>query len=130
MMRLQPKASYLIVGGLGGIGRSICHWMADHGAKHIAVLSRSATANGSSGALIKKLASAGVVVTPIACDVSDAAALSTAISEYESTMPKIRGVIQGAMVLAVSQISNSHSGVLFANDVFLPGCGCRKDGHR
>lgn len=129
-MRLQSEASYLIVGGLGGIGRSICHWMADHGAKHIAVLSRSATANGSSGALIKKLASVGVVVTPIACDVSDAAALSTAISEYELTTPKIRGVIQGAMVLAVSCKPKSHSSVLFANKVLLPGRRCREDGYR
>ncbi|KAI5241809.1 putative polyketide synthase [Aureobasidium subglaciale] len=100
VVRLQSDASYLIVGGLGGIGRSICHWMADHGAKHIAVLSRSAAASGNSGAFIRELASTGVTITPIACDASDAEKLSSAITQYESQMPEIRGVIQGAMVLA------------------------------
>ncbi len=32
--RLAPDASYLIVGGLGGLGRSVAHWMVDHGAKN------------------------------------------------------------------------------------------------
>ena len=99
--KLRSDASYLIVGGLGGIGRSMCHWMASRGAKHIAVLSRSAAASGGSGAFIKELANFGVTVTPIGCDVSDSVALGHAIAQYEKEMPTIRGVIQGAMVLAV-----------------------------
>jgi NADPH:quinone reductase-like Zn-dependent oxidoreductase/SAM-dependent methyltransferase len=40
--KLRPDASYLIVGGVGGLGRSIAHWFADHGAAHLILLSRSA----------------------------------------------------------------------------------------
>lgn len=118
IMRLQPEASYLIVCGLGGIGRSICHWMADHGAKHIAVLSRSAAASGDSGAFIRELTSTGVIVTPIACDASDAEKLSNAITQYESQMPKIRGVIQGAMVLVVNFESPSEATISLIRFLF------------
>lgn len=40
--KLKPDASYLIVGGVGGLGRSITHWMVDHGARNLILLSRSA----------------------------------------------------------------------------------------
>lgn len=37
----DPGAAYLLVGGLGGIGRSVAVWMAEHGAKKLVFLSRS-----------------------------------------------------------------------------------------
>jgi NAD(P)-dependent dehydrogenase (short-subunit alcohol dehydrogenase family) len=42
---LRPDVSYLIVGGIGGIGRSLCEWMVDHGAKHVIIMSRGASSN-------------------------------------------------------------------------------------
>ncbi|TVY84105.1 Highly reducing polyketide synthase FUM1 [Lachnellula suecica] len=38
---LQPDASYFLVGGLGGVGRSIASWFVRQGAKHLIFLSRS-----------------------------------------------------------------------------------------
>ncbi|KAK2005280.1 KR-domain-containing protein [Colletotrichum eremochloae] len=40
--RFRNDASYLIVGGLGGLGRSLCLWMAARGARHLVLFSRSA----------------------------------------------------------------------------------------
>ncbi|KAI1204311.1 putative polyketide synthase [Annulohypoxylon truncatum] len=40
--RLRSDVSYLHVGGAGGLGRSIAHWLIDHGAKNLTLLSRSA----------------------------------------------------------------------------------------
>lgn len=98
---MRADATYLIVGGLGGIGRSICHWMADHGARNFAVLSRSANTNRSFDGFIEGLSTAGIKVMPIGCDVSNADALVQAISKCEEEMPPIRGIIQCAMVLQV-----------------------------
>ena len=40
-VELQANASYVVVGGFGGIGQSICLWLAEHGAKNLFVLSKS-----------------------------------------------------------------------------------------
>jgi len=102
-MQLRKDATYLIVGGLGGIGRSICHWMASHGARNIVVLSRSANSNTNSYSFINELSAMGVKVMPVGCDVSDAEALNVAVKKCQEVMPPIRGIIQGAMVLQVSK---------------------------
>ncbi|KAL2813950.1 hypothetical protein BDW59DRAFT_24526 [Aspergillus cavernicola] len=90
---LRPDVSYLIVGGFGGIGRSLCEWMVDHGAKHVVIMSRSAT----SGPFLTEL-QAACNVRAVACDVSDAGQLAVALESF-SDMPPIKGVIQAAMVL-------------------------------
>lgn len=98
--RLSSDASYLLVGGLGGLGRSIAHWMIDHGAKSLVLLSRSAGNGESSGAFVEELREAKCRVKAISCDVSNSGHLAKAIQACEREgLPPIRGVIQGAMVL-------------------------------
>ena len=96
-LKLCPDASYLIVGGLGGIGRSLCEWIVDRGAKHLIILSRSARA----GPHLAELEQAGCKVRAVGCDVSDESQTAWALQSC-ADMPPIRGVIQGAMVLHVS----------------------------
>ena len=47
-LRLDPKATYLLVGGLGGLGRSLASLFVDSGARNMAFVSRSG--DGSAGA--------------------------------------------------------------------------------
>src|SRR6185312_15147096 len=37
---IDPDASYLIVGGLGGLGLLVADWLADRGARHVALMGR------------------------------------------------------------------------------------------
>jgi hypothetical protein len=39
--RFSKDATYVVAGGLGGIGRQICRWMVRHGASQILLLTRS-----------------------------------------------------------------------------------------
>ena len=41
-LQLRPDATYVLVGGLGGLGRGLAIYLADHGAKHFAFFSRTA----------------------------------------------------------------------------------------
>ncbi|KAF5721025.1 polyketide synthase [Fusarium mundagurra] len=41
IIRFDPRASYLLVGGLGGLGRALAVWLVERGAKHLVFLSRS-----------------------------------------------------------------------------------------
>ncbi|CAI7652959.1 unnamed protein product [Penicillium glandicola] len=98
--KLRLDASYLLVGGVGGLGKSLANWMVNHGARNIILLSRSAGKHDS-GTFVSQLREAGSRVTAISCDVSNKDDLAKAlrICEQDLKFPPIRGVIQGAMVL-------------------------------
>jgi KR domain len=49
---LTAYATYLVVGGLGGIGRSISRCLADRGAKNLILLSRSGPREAAAFSLI------------------------------------------------------------------------------
>ncbi|KAJ6109586.1 hypothetical protein N7486_001821 [Penicillium sp. IBT 16267x] len=96
----SPDASYLLVGGVGGIGCSIAHWMADQGAKNIIILSRSAGRSEQAAALANDLSQVGCQVKAVSCNVSSGSDLAGSLRQcQEDGLPPIRGVIQGAMVL-------------------------------
>ncbi|KAG9512424.1 putative polyketide synthase, partial [Aureobasidium melanogenum] len=94
----KGDASYLLVGGTGGLGCSIARWMASRGAKHICLSSRRANITPRLEALINDLAKLGTKVSVRACDVANAGSVETLIGNLQQEAP-IRGVIQGAMVL-------------------------------
>ncbi|KAF2800561.1 ketoacyl-synt-domain-containing protein [Melanomma pulvis-pyrius CBS 109.77] len=97
-VKLHADASYVVVGGFGGIGQSICLWLAEHGAKSLIVLSRSANAAEKAAPLLAELEKLGCMVKPVSCDIADEADVMRAVEACKSNAP-IRGVIQGAMVL-------------------------------
>lgn len=101
-LKLQPNASYILVGGLRGIGQLLCEWMVAHGAMNLIILSRSAEVSP----FLTRLIDEGCKIRTVKCDISDAGQLKKALQEC-SDMPMVCGVIQGAMVLEVgSHFSN------------------------
>ncbi|KAE8356822.1 hypothetical protein BDV28DRAFT_144737 [Aspergillus coremiiformis] len=97
-MLLRPDVSYMLVGGLGGIGRATALWMVDHGAKTIIFVNRSGLSRASSQATVQELRGNGVQVLVHACDISNRDHVMKMMNDLEAA-PPIRGVIQAAMVL-------------------------------
>ncbi|KAI1806786.1 putative polyketide synthase [Daldinia bambusicola] len=96
----HPDATYVIVGGTGGLGGSIANWMAESGAKNILLLSRSGASKTSVPDLLAQLSSQGVRADAWACDVADESQLQRCLDRCKTdSWPRIRGVVQGAMVL-------------------------------
>lgn len=88
--------SYLLVGGMGGLGRAIAMWMATYGAKHIIFLSRSAGKGDDDPAFIEELKLMGCKVQAFSGDVSD----ENLVNRIVATAPMpIAGVMQMAMIL-------------------------------
>ncbi|PYI06694.1 hypothetical protein BO78DRAFT_429440 [Aspergillus sclerotiicarbonarius CBS 121057] len=58
----RPDSSYVIVGGLGGLGRSTARWMAGRDAQYLILLGRSGAENPVAPALIQELEVHGVQV--------------------------------------------------------------------
>ncbi|KAL8336217.1 hypothetical protein RB601_000166 [Gaeumannomyces tritici] len=103
--RLRPDRTYLLPGGLGGLGRAIAKWMAQpqQGAKNILFLSRSGGDGDVARELLGELEGMGVRARAAKCDVGDEAELTTTLNTASRDgFPRIGGVIQGAMQLVDS----------------------------
>ncbi|KAJ4255263.1 hypothetical protein NW757_004776 [Fusarium falciforme] len=93
---LRSDASYLLVGGLGGLGRSISTWMVEHGARHFIYLSRSGGKGPDDAAFVQEMDAAGCTVQITAGSVANLADVQRAINQAEYP---IAGVLQMSMVL-------------------------------
>ncbi|OAQ61797.1 polyketide synthase [Pochonia chlamydosporia 170] len=97
-LKLRPDVTYLLVGCLGGLGRSLTLWMISKGARTFMFLSRSGADSKQAAALMQNLLDAGASVTVVRGDVSVKADVEQAVASVDPDRP-IRGVIHAAMVL-------------------------------
>jgi NADPH:quinone reductase-like Zn-dependent oxidoreductase/SAM-dependent methyltransferase len=98
----DPNASYVIAGGLGGIGRSVALWFASRGARNLILLSRSGPRTEAAKKLLEVLHKQGIRAVTPQCDVTSEASLRRVLSEAAESMPRVKGCIQGSMILKVS----------------------------
>lgn len=98
-LELDPNASFILAGGLGGIGRSIALKLANMGAKHLIFLSRSATVHGAGRNTIAKLEALGCTNHVFQCDISDDTRLREVFASINETLPPVKGCIQCCFVL-------------------------------
>ncbi len=94
----RSDASYLITGGLRGLGLLVAEWMVEHGAKHLALMGRSG-ASSEAQAVIERLQKAGVQILAQQGDVSCEDDIAKILGEVQQTMPPLRGVIHSAGTL-------------------------------
>lgn len=97
----RPEASYIMAGGLGGLGRSIARWMVSRNAKNLIFLSRSGRITKPVEQMIPEFGAKGCSVKIFECDISDGSRLKQVIDECLVSLPPIKGCIQGAMSLQV-----------------------------
>lgn len=98
---LQDDVSYLLVGGLGGVGRALATMMVERGARHFIFLSRSAGKSAQDQAFRCELEAQGCNAVMIQGDVGVRDDVKAAIQR--SSQP-IGGVLQLSMVLRVSSM--------------------------
>lgn len=104
--RLSSDGCYMLVGGLGGLGRSLAQLFVRLGAKKLCFLSRSGATNPSAQKLVDDLIEQGADVLVCKSDVADAASLATAIKTCTATLGPVKGVVQCAMVLRDTVFEN------------------------
>ncbi|MDX3227956.1 SDR family NAD(P)-dependent oxidoreductase [Streptomyces sp. ME19-01-6] len=96
---LNPEATYLVAGGLGGFGAATALWLARCGARHLALASRSGAAHPEARAVLDRIAEEGATATAYATDITDPVATRDLVDAIEATGHPLRGVINAAMVL-------------------------------
>ncbi|KAF2462908.1 uncharacterized protein BDR25DRAFT_298851 [Lindgomyces ingoldianus] len=93
---LDGTGSYLLVGGLGGLGRSMSVWMAQQGARNFTFLSRSAGSGTHDSDLRVELESMGCNVQLVRGDVTNPNDVAGAV---DGTVAPLRGIVQMSMIL-------------------------------
>ncbi len=96
---VRREGTYLITGGLGGLGLRVADWLAAQGAGTIALLSR----RGPTADIEPRLAAMrewGANVVTLQGDVADRGSWESALTRLPIDGPPLRGVIHAAGVLA------------------------------
>ncbi|PWY69325.1 polyketide synthase [Aspergillus eucalypticola CBS 122712] len=95
----KPDATYVVAGGLGGLGRSVSRWLVERGARNLILLSRSGPASLHARSLVEELHAQGVRVITPACDITNRELLKTVLEVCSQLMPPIKGCVQASMVI-------------------------------
>jgi phthiocerol/phenolphthiocerol synthesis type-I polyketide synthase C len=94
----DPEATYLITGGLGGIGCAVAAWMAEQGARNLVLMGRG-PASESAQVTLDGLRAAGTEVTVAQGDVARSDHLASVLESIRASMPPLRGVVHAAGIL-------------------------------
>jgi NAD(P)-dependent dehydrogenase (short-subunit alcohol dehydrogenase family)/acyl carrier protein len=110
---LRPDATYLITGGLGGLGLAVGGWMVERGARRLILAGRTPLPPRqqwrslpvdhpakSKVEAIRDLERRGASVHVASFDVSDAGAIATYLDEFDAEgWPSVRGIIHAAGIV-------------------------------
>ncbi|GMG49370.1 unnamed protein product [Aspergillus oryzae var. brunneus] len=95
----RSDVSYIIVGGLGDVGRVLAQWLVKQGARELVILTRSPGRIERESSFIKELEAQDCQIITVAGDVANLADVKTAVS---SCTKPLAGVINLALSLYMS----------------------------
>lgn len=98
----RGDATYIIVGGTGGLGRSMTRWMVGKGARNIVLLSRTGLVQDQVASLVQEMEQLSANIIVKACDVSSKDSVAEVMGFCTEQLPPVAGVIHAGMVLRVS----------------------------
>jgi acyl transferase domain-containing protein/acyl carrier protein len=97
-LSLHNDGTYLITGGLGGLGLKLAEWMVEQGARHLVLVGRS-DATDTTREAVNQLEHSGAKVLVAKGDVSQHRDVSNILEKIAESMPPLRGIIHAAGVL-------------------------------
>jgi acyl transferase domain-containing protein/acyl carrier protein len=97
-VRFRDDATYLITGGLGGLGLAVAGWMAGNGARHLVLTGRRKPA-GDAAQAIAAIEKQGATVVAVQADITDQDQTRRVFDMIAADMPPLRGVMHAAAVL-------------------------------
>ena len=103
--RLRPDRTYLVTGGLGGIGIVVAEWLADHGAGVI-VLNGRRPPDPEAVEAIEALRRQGSDIRVELADMTDPAAIDAMLARMNAEMPPLAGLFHSVGVLSDGALGN------------------------
>lgn len=102
---VTPHASYLITGGLGGLGLDVAQWLAGHKARALVLGARSEPGERARR-VIDDLTTRGVEVTVVRGDLADPDTARRLVLAAEATGRPLRGILHAAAVVEDAVLEN------------------------
>ncbi|POM23323.1 Phthioceranic/hydroxyphthioceranic acid synthase [Actinomadura rubteroloni] len=102
---VEPHGSYLVTGGLGGLGLHVATWLADRGAAAVVLGGRSEPNERARG-VINELTARGVGVVVALGDLADPRTAESLVTAAESTGHPLRGIVHAAAVVEDATLDN------------------------
>jgi len=102
---ISGEATYLITGGLGGLGLLVARWLAEQGARHLVLVGRRAPQASSLEALVE-LQQFGAKVCTLQADVTQSEDVARLLQHIDSHLPPLRGVIHAAGLYDAALVDN------------------------
>lgn len=96
--KLRLDGSYLITGGLGGIGLIVAQWLVDNGARHLVLMGRRGAASSQAREAVKRMKKCGAQIDIAKVDVAQENQVAKLIRKIKRTMPPLKGIIHAAAV--------------------------------
>lgn len=93
--RFRPDGTYLITGGLGGLGLTVAKWMVQQGVRHLVLMGRSEPSAAAQEAL-RVMEKAGAKVLVAKADVTIEEQVAGVLAETGASMPPLRGIVHAA----------------------------------
>ncbi len=103
--RLQPDKTYLVTGGLGGIGCAVADWLAKNGAEVI-VLNGRRPPSPEVEEVINSLRERGFTIRVELADMTDASQVNKMLERIRNELPPLGGVIHSVGVLSDGALTN------------------------
>ena len=103
--QVRQDRTYLVTGGLGGIGIAVAEWLADHGAGTI-VLNGRRDADPEAQVAIEALRGRGIKVEVELADMTDTAAIDAMLERMDANYSPLGGVIHSVGVLSDAALTN------------------------
>jgi len=122
---LDPDAAYLVTGGLGGLGLKVARWLADAGARHVVLVSRTPLPSGSASDLgdaeaqrrlagVRALEERGIRVEVAAGDIADASFVSNVLDRLAEAGTILKGIVHAAADIGFRSIRDMDAEALAA----------------
>ncbi|WP_456155091.1 type I polyketide synthase, partial [Streptomyces parvus] len=120
----NPSGTAIITGGTGALGGHVARWLADNGAEHVVLTSRSGGKAAGVDDLVVDIEKSGARVTVAACDVTDREAVAALLEKLAADGDVVRTVVHAAGVGVHAPLAVTDD-VLFADIASAKVAGAR-----
>ncbi|MFD5028608.1 SDR family NAD(P)-dependent oxidoreductase [Streptomyces sp. NPDC058373] len=109
---VRPDGSYLVTGGLGGLGLLVARWLAERGAAAVVLTSRSAPTAATRAALDAVTEDFGTRVEVVSGDLAEPGVAGSLVATALGTGHPLRGVVHAAAVIEDATVANLSAALL------------------
>ena len=95
----REDGTYLVTGGLGGLGLVLAEWMVERGARNLVLVGRSGATSAAAKEAVAAMQARGASVVVAKADVGSEVDVARVIGDIGAAMPPLRGIMHLAAVL-------------------------------